>query len=345
MKFSDIYGHSEAKNVLKSAADSGRIGHAYIFEGISGVGRLSCARAFATRLVCENPSGGDSCGVCKSCAMSAAGSHPDIRIITNQLYDDTKKSTDIHVDTVRQMKNEIYIKPYMAKRKVYIVPKADTMNLHAQNSLLKVLEEPPAYCTIILIAENANLFLPTVLSRCVRVKFFALDANTVADYLTSHVDGMSADEAAIKAAMCGGSIGRALALSNDETADSLRNEVIRHIESLADSRHKPIYETALFIKRSKTDIDFIMDIMQSFFRDLMNICSAGTDARIVNTDKRRELDALAAKIYTETPLCLLEIMIKYRDCLDKNISLAAVAQCMSMEIWEAIHDRSYRCKI
>ena len=319
MKFSDIYGHSEAKNVLKSAADSGRIGHAYIFEGISGVGRLSCARAFAARLVCENPSGGDSCGVCKSCAMSAAGSHPDIRIITNQLYDDTKKSTDILVDTVRQMKNEIYIKPYMAKRKVYIVPKADTMNLHAQNSLLKVLEEPPAYCTIILIAENANLFLPTVLSRCVRVKFFALDANTVADYLTSHVDGMSADEAAIKAAMCGGSIGRALALSNDETA--------------------------LFIKRSKTDIDFIMDIMQSFFRDLMNICSAGTDARIVNTDKRRELDALAAKIYTETPLCLLEIMIKYRDCLDKNISLAAVAQCMSMEIWEAIHDRSYRCKI
>lgn len=345
MKFSEIYGHADVKKVLMQAADSGRIGHAYIFEGISGVGRMSTAKAFAQRLVCEVPHGGESCGECKNCAMSAAGSHPDIRVITNQLYDESKKSTDILVDTVRNMKNEIFIKPYMAQRKVYIVPKADTMNIHAQNSLLKVLEEPPLYCTIILIAENASLFLPTVLSRSVRVKFSPVEVDTVKRCLLENIGGMTEKTAEAKASMCGGSIGRARDLVEDEAVDVIRNETVERISALADSRHRPIYDMTLFLKRNKAEIDFILDIMQSLFRDLMYMSESGGGSHITNKDKKGELERLTAKIYKETPLCLLDTVLKYRACLAKNISYASVAQCMSMEIWEAIHDRSYRCKI
>ena len=163
VRFSDIAGHERIKNVLVRSFEDGHVGHAYIFEGCRGIGRLSAAKAFAQLLMCENPADGEVCGRCKSCAMAESENHPDIQIVTNQLYDSTKKSADILVDTVRCMKRDIYIKPYCAERKIYIVPRADTMNVHAQNSLLKVLEEPPEYCTIILIAENSNQFLPTIL--------------------------------------------------------------------------------------------------------------------------------------------------------------------------------------
>lgn len=345
MKFSDIYGHDNIKKILIRAAESGKVGHAYIFEGISGIGRTSTALAFARRLVCESPDGAEACGICKNCSMCDAGSHPDIRVITNQLYDSTKKSADILVDTIRSMKSEIYIKPYTAERKVYIVPRADTMNFRAQNSLLKVLEEPPLYCTIILIAENANLFLPTVLSRSVRLKFDALDCETVKRYLETNIEGISEDAAAAKAAMCGGSIGKARELAEDGEADALRRNLIDGICALTESRYRPIYELSLFLKRNKSEIDFMLDIMQSFFRDLMYMSVVKSDPHIVNADKRGELERLSAAIYKETPLCLLDIINKYRDCLAKNISYAAVAQCISTEIWEAIHDRGYRCKI
>ena len=157
--------------MLSGIVMSKRVGHAYIFEGPRGVGRFSVARAFANMLLCEDHSSGEPCGTCKACTQVMSGNHPDVRVITNQLYDSSKKSTDILVDTIRNMKQEIYIKPYAGDRKVYIIPKADTMNQSAQNSLLKILEEPPEYCTIILIAENSGNFLPTILSRAPIFKF------------------------------------------------------------------------------------------------------------------------------------------------------------------------------
>ena len=109
MLISDIFGHERVKDVLYRAHSENRIGHAYIFEGPEGVGRLTMAKAFANLLVCTDINGGNVCQKCKACSMADSGNHPDIRIITNQLYDESKKSKDILVDTVRNMKQEIYI--------------------------------------------------------------------------------------------------------------------------------------------------------------------------------------------------------------------------------------------
>ena len=109
MLFSEIYGHERVKKVLLSAVRDKRIGHAYIFEGQKGVGRTVSALAFAQSLVCEETKDGVPCGGCKNCTMAQSLSHPDIRLVTNQLYDEKKKATDIAVDTIRSMKQEIYI--------------------------------------------------------------------------------------------------------------------------------------------------------------------------------------------------------------------------------------------
>ncbi len=341
MHFSGIYGHDKIKAVLQNAAVCDRVGHAYIFEGQKGVGRMSCALAFAQLLVCENMQEA-ACGECKNCSMAEALSHPDIRIITNQLYDDKKKSADVLVDTVRSMKQEIYIKPYIAKRKIYIVPAADTMNMHAQNSLLKVLEEPPEYCTIILIAENSNMFLPTILSRAVLLRFEPLTKNLVEKYLCENVKDMLPDTAKIKACMSGGSIGRALELAADSRADELRRDTIHHIMLMSANGYKGLYDTVLFLKRNKNETDFILRVMQDFFRDLMLLHGTKNMSGIMNSDMKSELGRLDETVSDGAPVKMIEATLKYSDYFSKNLSHALTVQCMATELWEVMHDRSYR---
>lgn len=333
---SAVTGHNKVKNVLTVSVSENRVGHAYIFEGPRGVGRQTTAKEFAKLLLCENPQNGEPCGVCKNCAMCAAGSHPDLQIVTNQLYDESKKSTDVLVDTVRNMKKDIYIKPFSSERKIYIMPNADTMNMHAQNSLLKVLEEPPEYCTIILIAENSNLFLPTILSRAVPVKFYPLADSLIADYIKSAYPELSEQSTAL-AAMSGGCIGRARELAESDEVIKLRDELYQRISALSKKGKRTIYDLMLFLKHNKDDAKLITDMMQGLFRDLM-YAKQSQDDGIANIDKMSEIKAFTDKIPDRAPVKMLEILIKYNEYISRNISYAQIAQCMSVELWEAIND-------
>ncbi len=345
MLFSEIFGHNKIKDVLIRSASSGRVGHAYIFEGPRGIGRLSMAKAFAMHLMCENPKAEDSCGVCRQCSQCMSQNNPDVKIVTNQLYDSSKKSTDILVDTVRNMKKEIYIKPYAAERKVYIVPNADTMNVYAQNSLLKVLEEPPEYCTIILLAENSNLFLPTILSRAPILKFFPLSKAEVREYLTENNRGFDADRIDIAVNMCRGSIGKAKELLENSETDALRRELTECIFSLLGGKRKSIYELTLLLKQNKDEFEFMESVMQGIFRDLLYIKNTESHTEITNQDKLIKLHKLADSMGSSGPIRLNEILFKYSDYFSKNISYGLIVQCLSLELWEAINDRGYRSKI
>ncbi len=334
---SAVLGHNKVKNVLTVSVSENRVGHAYIFEGPRGVGRQAMAKEFAKLLLCENPDGGEPCGVCKNCTMCASGNHPDLQIITNQLYDESKKSTDILVDTVRNMKKDIYIKPFASERKIYIVPNADTMNVYAQNSLLKVLEEPPDYCTIILIAENSNLFLPTILSRAVPLKFYPLADSLIADYLKLEYPNLVEQSVAL-AAMSGGCIGKAKKLVQSDEVIKLRDELYQRISALAGKGNRSIYDFMLFLKHNKEEHRLIMDMMQGLFRDLMYAKQSEEGRGVTNLDKLSDIKRIGDKIREGTSVKLLEILMKYNEYLSRNISYAQIAQCMSVELWEAIHD-------
>ena len=150
---------NSAERYFMMAAERGELGHAFLLEGEDPALLLAAARRAAQRVLCEK---GTACGECESCRAALSGSHPDIITVTHE------KPDTLSVGEIRsRLVDDIGIRPYRSARKIYLVPDAEKMNPQAQNAMLKTLEEPPAYGMIILLADNRNRFLPTVLSRLV----------------------------------------------------------------------------------------------------------------------------------------------------------------------------------
>ena len=329
MRWQNIVGHEKVKQLLRGSTESGHISHAYIFEGPSGVGRMTTAKAFAEEIV---GAGGSF----------NAENHPDIIVVTNELYNSSKKQANVLVDTIRSMKADVYIKPYMSDRKVYIIPNADSMASPAQNSLLQVFEEPPEYCTIILIAQNSNSLLPTILSRASLIRFLPLETKKIEKYLKEK-KGIEDSLAKSISAMSGGSIGEAIALLEDSEASALRAEVIDHLIKMYDSGHRPLYDFIKFLKQKKASIKLILNIMEGWSSDVVRLKFGLAEGEtILNADKETELKEACSRITRGAAFRFEEIVAKYSLEIARNTNYPIAVQCMAMEYWEEIHGRNYR---
>jgi DNA polymerase III delta prime subunit len=137
--------------------------HAYIIEGTSDT--LAAANAYAKALQCEGDAGQAACGACLSCRVFESGNHPDVLYVTGA------KTSSVGVDDVRgQIIAQMASKPFMYRYKIFIIDKAETLTPAAQNALLKTIEEPAPYGVFLLLANQVENMLPTVVSRCVVVR-------------------------------------------------------------------------------------------------------------------------------------------------------------------------------
>ena len=170
--------------------------HAYIISGGSAAAREAYALRIAMGAVCGGE-GKAPCGQCRHCLKAAKGLHPDIAFV--EKHEDKKELT---VDIVRTLRAEAYILPNEAERKVYIIRAADIMNPEAQNAILKILEEPPAFVVFLLLAENPSRLLPTVRSRCAVMTVKAQERETGSEEAKAFVDTvLSGDKVALAAAV------------------------------------------------------------------------------------------------------------------------------------------------
>lgn len=158
MDLSSLHIGDGVRRRLEAAV--GRLSHAYIIEGPVKETTHALAEHLAQAYVCSS-AGNKPCGVCSNCRKAAGNIHPDI--IRVSLLEDKRM---IVVDQVRQLRNEAYIRPNEADRKVFLIEDAQTMNENAQNALLKVLEDGPQYLSFLLLTENAQQLLSTIRSRC-----------------------------------------------------------------------------------------------------------------------------------------------------------------------------------
>jgi DNA polymerase-3 subunit delta' len=206
-----LIGQPRVEALLSRALARERVSHAYLFIGPDGVGKRTAARLLAQAINCAaRPGALAPCGACESCLRIAAGTHPDVHEILPQ----SKGGQNISVEQMRDVRRDASLRPTMGRRKVYLLPDAQLMNLEAANTLLKTLEEPSEFVTLVLAAPAVESVLPTIQSRCQIVRFGLTGAGVIQEALESRF-GLSAGEAEALARAAGGRVGVAFAWATD----------------------------------------------------------------------------------------------------------------------------------
>lgn len=229
--FENIIGNDEIKNALEKSVNQNKVSHSYLFLGIQGIGKKKIAIEFAKMLLCLSNT--KYCNNCKSCIEFDTNNNPDFLLIEPD-------GNSIKIEQIRDMQKKIQEKPIISNKKVYIIDDADFMTQEAQNCLLKTLEEPPDFATIILIGANSNAFLPTIKSRCTILNYSKIKDDEMLQFLNNYENIQNINKNMLQ--MIQGSIGKAIALKEKQ------EEYIK-IEEIINSMDK--YDLVDFINNSE----------------------------------------------------------------------------------------------
>jgi DNA polymerase-3 subunit delta' len=265
MTFREILGQERVISHLRTAAQKGRLSHAYLFLGPEGVGKASTARALAAALNCQEPlKDGDACGACASCRRLAAGVHPDFLVIGPITE---SHQPQIKIGQIREFRRLTAYPPFGGGWRVALIKPAETLNDEAANALLKTLEEPPERHLLVLTAQVEADLLPTVVSRCHKLAFVPLPAALVARELRER-RGLAPPQARLLAALSGGSLGRALIL-DPEAILAQRRQVLADLEALSGGSASLAVDWAQRLAKSRPDLDYFLSLAQLWYRDLL----------------------------------------------------------------------------
>lgn len=377
----DIVGQDAALAELQRCAGGERRPHAFIFAGPEGVGRRGTAMAFAKLLLCVQPrtvsaaAGGKrpgpsprkgprplpglpedfplqvACGACPSCQTLESGTNPDFQLVYKELarfHEDEKvrggKVQELSIGVVRQfLIAPAYRSSAGGRGKVFVVLGAEQMSTPAQNALLKTLEEPPAGVTIILIAVAPEELLPTTRSRCRVVRFRPLPVEFVAGKLVEA--GLAEGEAKFWATLTGGSLGRALRLSQEDLY-GFKKELVKRLAAMGPAGDPEL--TEMLVKgmdklskrfQGRDDLlaasvanrhagEIVLQILASVYRDALAVACRGALAPAsaphlpdqVHADQTQDVARIAAR---GNPAMLAEILTqlaRFEQLLWRNVN-------------------------
>ncbi len=286
--FRDIVGHKQIIEHLQSAIRTGKISHAYILNGENNAGKRMLAESFAMALQCEADKE-EACMECRSCRQAKEHNQPDI------IYVSHEKPNIISVDDIRhQLNNDIVIKPYSSKYKVYIIDEAEKMNVQAQNALLKTIEEPPTYAVILLLTTNADSFLPTILSRCITLNLKTVKEELIKEHLMK-IHRVPDYQAEVCASFAQGNVGKAIQLASSDEFNELKSNVIGIVKKIEDMDIYELNGTIKIISEYKNKMDDLFDLLTLWYRDVLYFKSTENVNHLIFKDEVYDIKKQAAK--------------------------------------------------
>jgi DNA polymerase-3 subunit delta' len=343
MPFRDITGHAHIYQLLARAAARASLPPSLMFAGPEGVGKRMTAVALAQFLNCLAPvrvASGDSentdspavdaCGVCASCKRIARGVHADVLLI------EPGDTGSIKVDQVRDGVERTGYRPFEGRRRVVIIDDADALMITAQDALLKTLEEPPPASVFVLVTSRPDVLLPTVRSRCHRLRFGRLAPADVAAVLMAEHQYSEADAYAAASA-ADGSLGAALEESAEGWVDA-REAAAGLLDSVAtssDPRRRLEGAKALTGARGPSDREEMarrLHALSSILRDLGVLLSRADERCLANADLRPLLERLQRSFDGDRALRAFSAVDRALSALERNASPKVVADWLAFQI-------------
>ena len=350
MSLKEIACQDKAIKILQKAYTSDKIAGAYIFAGRDGVGKFKTAGEWSKLLLCFEPEQDgkftDSCGRCRSCRLFEAGNHPDFQHVYKELREYTRDGkdksppVDLPIDVVREFLVErVSNKPGLSRKRIFVVSEAEKLNASSQNALLKVLEEPPEYCSIILICTKPENLFDTTRSRCQTISFGPIEEDIILNRLGEYE--ISSEAARFFTRFSMGSLGHACQLAELEASATDIYETKRKVvENIYGIKHGQVLKLAEWFllearqiadkwsqiddKTSKSDINrraekLVLDIVAALFRDLMHI-NTGSSKNLINSDQQEEIMKLAERFCPERCASKIDEICMKIQWIDSNVN-------------------------
>ncbi|HWI17900.1 MAG TPA: DNA polymerase III subunit [Vicinamibacterales bacterium] len=337
MTLRDIIGHRRLTTLIARAIERDSLPPTLLFAGPSGVGKWAVARATAQAVNCLERVGGgelpvDACGKCRACDRIARGVHVDVIM----LEPDDRAS--IKIDVVRDVLSKTGFRPFEGRKRVVLIREADTLEPASQNSLLKSLEEPPPGTMFILTTAVPGALLPTVRSRCMRLRFGRLTASEVSTALQR--DHEYSDAEALQAApLADGSLGQALALIDNDLSmfRELAIGLLQQSAGRGDAQARAQAASALHTggskkERTREDVALVLRLMASMLRDLEAINAGADRAVLANPLLTRDLEALARSFSGDRARAAFGAVDRALTALERNAGTKVVTEWLAVQM-------------
>lgn len=322
----EVLGHQQNKEFLQKLLKPGSRPHALLFYGMGGIGKKMLALHFAKTFLCKSADK-KPCGICENCRLmdieNNSFAHPDFYLLTAE-----EAGKDIKIEQVKEMAKQAAFAPVLSEHKVCIIDDAGQMTAEAANSLLKLLEEPPPGWLFILITQQAERLLPTVLSRVVRLRFDAPDSSAVRQILKAK--GIT-QNAQVLAALAGGSPGRALSY-NQADIFAIRREALDLLKKLP--LQNPFGYIAALGWGEKYDRAAALLLTEQFIyllRDVL-LLQSGAGGQVYNTDIMAGLDGIAADWPLHTARQGVNAAQEAWQNINKNVSAKNVLEALVLKL-------------
>ncbi|MFA8439002.1 DNA polymerase III subunit delta' [Pueribacillus sp. YX66] len=318
---------SYAVTLLVNSLKKDRLSHAYIFEGSKGTGKVAVAKTLAKTLFCSQLDGAEPCHECRDCRRIDSNNHPDVRIFSPE------SGKSITIEQIEQLLKEFSYRGSESKRRLFVIEHANRMTQVAANRLLKFIEEPAEQETVILITEQLQQMLPTIVSRCQTVSFKPLLSSELTHKLEENA--VSKSLAKLASALTD-DYETAYEMAEDELFAQARKLVIQLMEEVLDRPSQvflTIHEKWSPLFKDREQMELGLDLFLLWFRDVISL-HLKKDEQVIFAQERELLGRYQLRYTVQQVARQMEIVLEAKKHLNANVNPQLVIEHAVLKLQE-----------